>query len=97
MGKLDGRVSLITGTAGGQGLSHAVRLTIAGADVIAVDLCEPIASVPFPRATPEILAQIVKVIDALGRGWKSYSGRRASARGTTFRWRACSSMELMST
>ncbi len=68
MGKLDGRVALITGAARGQGRSHAVRLAQEGADIIAIDLCEQIASVPYPLATPEDLAQTVKEVEALGRG-----------------------------
>ncbi|WP_007511380.1 mycofactocin-coupled SDR family oxidoreductase [Pseudofrankia saprophytica] len=68
MGKLDGRVAFITGAARGQGRSHAVRLAGEGADIIAVDLCEQIASVPYPLGTPEDLAQTVKEVEALGRG-----------------------------
>jgi NAD(P)-dependent dehydrogenase (short-subunit alcohol dehydrogenase family) len=57
MGKLDGRVAFITGAARGQGRSHAVGLAQEGADIIAIDLCEQIASVPYPLATPEDLVQ----------------------------------------
>jgi len=68
MGKLDGRVAFITGAARGQGRSHAIRLAQEGADIIAIDICEQIASVPYPLATPADLAQTVKEVEALGRG-----------------------------
>jgi NAD(P)-dependent dehydrogenase (short-subunit alcohol dehydrogenase family) len=56
MGKLEGKVAFITGAARGQGRSHAIRLASEGADIIAVDLCAQIDSVPYPlrdiRARP---------------------------------------------
>ncbi|HEY6624801.1 MAG: mycofactocin-coupled SDR family oxidoreductase [Acidimicrobiales bacterium] len=67
MGKLDGKVAFITGAARGQGRSHAVRLAEEGADIIAVDLCAPIASMNYPNATPEDLDQTVKEVEATGR------------------------------
>jgi SDR family mycofactocin-dependent oxidoreductase len=67
MGKLDGKVAFITGAARGQGRSHAVRLAQEGADIIAVDICEQIATVPYPMSTPEDLAQTVKEVEAEGR------------------------------
>ncbi|HXB49068.1 MAG TPA: mycofactocin-coupled SDR family oxidoreductase, partial [Streptosporangiaceae bacterium] len=51
----------------GQGRSHAVRLAQEGADIIAVDLCQQIDSVPYPMATPEDLEQTVKDVEALDR------------------------------
>ncbi|MBX6389429.1 MAG: mycofactocin-coupled SDR family oxidoreductase [Frankia sp.] len=67
MGKLDGKVAFITGAARGQGRSHAITLAREGADIIAVDICEQIDSVPYPLATPEDLAATVKEVEALGR------------------------------
>jgi SDR family mycofactocin-dependent oxidoreductase len=67
MGKLDGKVAFITGAARGQGRSHAIRLAEEGADIVAVDLCEPIATMNYPLATPEDLAQTVKEVEATGR------------------------------
>lgn len=67
MGKLDGKVALITGAARGQGRSHAVRLAQEGADVIAVDLCRQIDTVAYPMATPDDLAQTVQEVEALDR------------------------------
>jgi SDR family mycofactocin-dependent oxidoreductase len=67
MGKLDGKVAFITGAARGQGRSHAVRLAQEGADIIAVDLCAQIDTVPYAMATPEDLEQTVKEVEALDR------------------------------
>ena len=46
MGRVDGKVAWVTGAARGQGRSHAVRLAEEGADIVAVDICAPIDSVP---------------------------------------------------
>ncbi len=67
MGKLDGKVAFITGAARGQGRSHAVRLAQEGADIVAVDICAQIASVAYPMATPDDLAETVKQVEALDR------------------------------
>ncbi|MEE6176334.1 mycofactocin-coupled SDR family oxidoreductase [Mycobacterium sp. 050134] len=65
-GPLSGRVAFITGAARGQGRAHAVRLAADGADIIAIDLCDRIASVPYPPATPEDLAATVKLVEDTG-------------------------------
>ncbi|BBY20552.1 short-chain dehydrogenase/reductase [Mycobacterium stomatepiae] len=67
MGMLDGKVAFITGAARGQGRSHAVRLTEEGADIVAIDLCGQIDSVPYPLSTEEDLDQTVKSVEAEGR------------------------------
>jgi (+)-trans-carveol dehydrogenase len=66
-GRVEGKVAFITGAARGQGRSHAVRLAQEGADIIAVDICAQVASVLYPMATPEDLAQTVKEVEALDR------------------------------
>src|SRR3981081_2325321 len=67
MGLLDGKVAFITGAARGQGRSHAITLAREGADIISVDIAAQIASVPYPMATREDLAQTVKEVEATGR------------------------------
>ena len=67
MGKLEGKVAFITGAARGQGRSHAIRLAQEGADIVAVDICAQIASVPYPMATPDDLAETAKQVEALDR------------------------------
>ena len=66
-GRVEGKVAFITGAARGQGRSHALTLAREGADIIAVDLCAQVGSVPYPMATPEDLAQTVKEVQATGR------------------------------
>jgi SDR family mycofactocin-dependent oxidoreductase len=66
-GRLEGKVAFITGAARGQGRSHAVRFAEEGADIIAVDIVEQIESNPYPLATPEDLADTVKMVEALDR------------------------------
>ena len=67
MGKLEGKVAFITGAARGQGRSHAIRLAQEGADIIAVDICQQIASVGYPMSTPDDLAETAKQVEALDR------------------------------
>jgi len=67
MGRVDGKVAFITGGARGQGRSHAVRLAEEGADIIAVDMCKPLASAPYDLASPEDLSATARQIEALGR------------------------------
>lgn len=67
MGELDGKVALVTGAARGMGRSHAVGLAGQGADIIAVDICAQIDTVPYPMATPQDLAETARAVEALGR------------------------------
>lgn len=67
MGKLDGKVAFITGAGRGQGRSHAVRLAEEGADIVAVDICAQIDTVPYPMATPDELAETAEQVKALNR------------------------------
>jgi (+)-trans-carveol dehydrogenase len=67
MGRLEGKTAFITGAARGQGRSHAVRLAEEGADIIAVDVCGQIDSVPFPMSRPEDLEETVALVEALDR------------------------------
>jgi (+)-trans-carveol dehydrogenase len=66
-GRVTGKVAFITGAARGQGRSHAIRLAQEGADIIAVDLCGQIGTVPYPMATEADLAETVSEVEALDR------------------------------
>ncbi len=66
-GRVEGKVALITGAARGQGRSHAIRLAQEGADIIAVDMCAQIESVPYPLAQPRDLEETVAAVEALDR------------------------------
>ncbi len=63
MGRVEGKVAFITGAARGQGRAHAVRLASEGAHIIAVDLCEDIATNNYPLARPEDLAETVRLVE----------------------------------
>src|SRR5882724_3482974 len=67
MGRMDGKVALITGAARGQGRSHALRLAEEGAEIIAVDICDHIDSVPFSMGTADQLAETAKMVENLDR------------------------------
>src|ERR1700737_4689790 len=66
MASLAGKVAFITGAARGQGRAEAARLASDGANIIAVDLCDQIASVRYPMSTPEDLAATVKLVEDTG-------------------------------
>jgi len=68
MAALQGRVAFVTGAARGQGRAYAVRLAREGADVVVSDICAPVSeSIPYAAATPEDLAETVRLIEAEGR------------------------------
>jgi (+)-trans-carveol dehydrogenase len=66
-GRVAGKVALITGAARGQGRSHALRLAKEGADIIALDICRQIESVPYPLSTPEDLEETARQVKELGQ------------------------------
>jgi SDR family mycofactocin-dependent oxidoreductase len=69
MGRVEGKVAFITGAARGQGRSHAVRLAEEGADIIAVDICQSLPTVPVdaPGATRADLDATAKLVEDLDR------------------------------
>jgi len=66
-GRLEGKVAFVTGAARGQGRSHAIRLAEEGADIIAIDICDQVASVPYVMGTSADLEQTAKEVQAVGR------------------------------
>ncbi|MES3636423.1 mycofactocin-coupled SDR family oxidoreductase [Mycobacterium intracellulare] len=65
---LAGKVAYVTGAARGQGRSHCIRLARAGADIVAIDACAPVAEHNgYPPTLPEDLAQTVGLVEGEGR------------------------------
>lgn len=67
MGRLEGKVAVITGAARGQGRAHAVTMAREGADIAALDICRDL---PYPRyslATADDLSETVSLVENLGR------------------------------
>ncbi|MFG3025351.1 mycofactocin-coupled SDR family oxidoreductase [Streptomyces sp. NPDC048254] len=68
MGRVEGKVALITGAARGQGRSHAVRLAEEGADVVVTDVCHNISEeLPYSLATKEQLEETAELVRKTGR------------------------------
>src|ERR1700735_4076075 len=67
MGRVTGKVAVISGAARGQGRSHARVLAAEGADIIAIDLCEDIATNEYPLARPEDLDETARLVEKEGQ------------------------------
>ncbi|WP_432038337.1 mycofactocin-coupled SDR family oxidoreductase [Streptomyces cucumeris] len=67
MGRVAGKVALVTGAARGMGRSHAVRLAQEGADIVAVDLCTDLETAPYPGANGQDLASTTQLVEQLGQ------------------------------
>ena len=65
-GRVEGKVAFITGAGRGQGRSHAVKLASEGADIIAIDILHDVEGA-LPMATPDDLAETVKLVEAQDR------------------------------
>jgi SDR family mycofactocin-dependent oxidoreductase len=74
MGRVDGKVALITGAARGQGRAHAKRLAEEGADLILLDICRPVPGVRYPCATEEDLAETIEMVSRIGRRVVAHKG-----------------------
>jgi SDR family mycofactocin-dependent oxidoreductase len=67
MGRVEGKVALISGAARGQGRSHARLLAAEGADIIAIDVCADIETNEYPLARPEDLDETARLVEKEGR------------------------------
>ena len=66
-GRMEGKVSFITGAGRGQGRAHAVLQAREGADIIAIDICEDIESNPYPMASWDDLTETQRLVEKDGR------------------------------
>ena len=66
-GRMEGKVSFITGAGRGQGRAHAVKQAAEGADIIAVDICEDIPSNFYPLSSFDDLTETKRLVEATGR------------------------------
>jgi SDR family mycofactocin-dependent oxidoreductase len=67
MGKLDGKVALISGGARGQGRSHAVTLAREGCDIAFCDISEPLKTTLYRTSTIEDRIETEKMVLETGR------------------------------
>ncbi|MGE2834854.1 mycofactocin-coupled SDR family oxidoreductase [Mycobacterium sp. SMC-4] len=66
MGRVEGKVVLVTGGARGQGRRHAVRLAEEGADIILFDVCSDIEHNGYALATAEDLEEACREVEKSG-------------------------------
>lgn len=64
---MTGKVVLVTGAARGQGRAHCEAFAAAGCDVIALDLCQDIDTVPYPLADVSDLEATAEAVRELGQ------------------------------
>lgn len=69
MGRVDGKVALVTGAARGQGRSHAVRLAEEGADIVALDICDEggVDTTTYPLGSQSELDETAALVEQLDR------------------------------
>ncbi|MDT5334954.1 MAG: hypothetical protein QOD90_459 [Mycobacterium sp.] len=63
MGKLDGKVAVVSGAARGQGRSHAVNLAAEGASIVALDICADMEGSTYPLSRPEDLDETARMVE----------------------------------
>ncbi|MFT4084022.1 MAG: mycofactocin-coupled SDR family oxidoreductase [Nocardioides sp.] len=66
MGKLDGKVAIITGAGRGQGRSHAITLASKGARIVAADICAPVETVSYDVASRDDLDETARLVGEAG-------------------------------
>jgi SDR family mycofactocin-dependent oxidoreductase len=67
MGRLSGKVAVVTGAARGQGRSHAVTLAADGADIVACDVPGDIKTIEYAMGTAEELAETAGLVEGHDR------------------------------
>ncbi|MCU1480962.1 MAG: short-chain dehydrogenase [Subtercola sp.] len=67
MGKLEGKVAVVSGAARGQGRSHAATLAREGADVVIFDLCDTLSTALTPGATESDLRETAAIVESYDR------------------------------
>jgi SDR family mycofactocin-dependent oxidoreductase len=66
MGRVSGKVALVTGAARGQGRAHAIRLAEEGASIVALDICRQIPEISIPMASRADLDETVRAVTERG-------------------------------
>lgn len=61
-GRLEGRVALVTGAARGQGLTEALAMADAGAELILLDSCAPMPGIKYEMPVVEDLARAAAMV-----------------------------------
>jgi NAD(P)-dependent dehydrogenase (short-subunit alcohol dehydrogenase family) len=61
--QLHGQVALVTGAARGQGRSHCLALAAAGADVVALDICEDVEVPAYPLGRRDELDALMREVE----------------------------------
>src|SRR6476659_2457001 len=67
MGRLEGKVAMVTGGARGQGRSHAVAFAREGADVVVCDIDQQVETVPYPLSGAADLEETARLVREQGR------------------------------
>ena len=67
MSSFDGKVAFVTGGGRGQGREITLEFARRGADVAVLDIGHDIASLPYPLATVDDLAETRELVEKLGR------------------------------
>ncbi len=63
MGRLEGKVAVVTGAARGQGRAHAVALAKEGATIVALDILESLRSPLHEGATVDDMAETARLVE----------------------------------